>query len=139
MVSQSPRIGAVIRIAVLDGAETDQDSLSQSPRIGAVIRIDTRLVAGAGGLVCLNPLESGQSFECKLSISVEAILEKSQSPRIGAVIRIYGVRWNAATDTMSQSPRIGAVIRIANNLGSLMPEYRSQSPRIGAVIRMVPG
>ena len=87
---------------------------SQSPRIGAVIRIIRSLPAAGRGRhvsipsnrgshsnhhlikilndmkkLCLNPLESGQSFEFAMIVSTKTfVLVKSQSPRIGAVIRI---------------------------------------------------
>ena len=135
---------------------------SQSPRIGAVIRMSMSWTTRSRGIERLNPLESGQSFE-----SIHAILDGpashgvSQSPRIGAVIRIKeALRRLRRFRELSQSPRIGAVIRmdprsgwsrhcplvsIPSNRGSHSNKPRrpnqsreemSQSPRIGAVIRI---
>ena len=88
-LSQSPRIGAVIRMDVFQWALGVHKFLSQSPRIGAVIRIGQLPVFGKG--------------DCG----------KSQSPRIGAVIRINKQRVRPPFgDDSSQSPRIGAVIRM---------------------------
>ena len=61
--SQSPRIGAIIRMRVSLVNINLGDIMSQSPRIGAIIRIYYKEAVMKGGTMSLNPLESGQSFE----------------------------------------------------------------------------
>ena len=86
-MSQSPRIGAIIRIydiyinnddynlvsipsnrgnhsnLQLKYGQRIQRIQSQSPRIGAIIRIIITDALKPKRIACLNPLESGQSFE----------------------------------------------------------------------------
>ena len=63
--------------------------MSQSPRIGAVIRMRSTEGQKNKGTAGLNPLESGQSFESTVNLPVVVSSDtRSQSPRIGAVIRI---------------------------------------------------
>ena len=64
--------------------------MSQSPRIGAIIRIGLAARKSATADLSLNPLESGQSFESKTAMLFSGIISLSQSPRIGAIIRIAG-------------------------------------------------
>ena len=68
--------------------------MSQSPRIGAIIRIKTPDEMINDLVKSLNPLESGQSFEFEESVLKQAEARRSQSPRIGAIIRIPPKRYD---------------------------------------------
>ena len=159
--SQSPRIGAVIRIHHISG-ETKKDTVSIPSNRGSHSNLWSLPPFFDRNSPGLNPLESGQSFECKAPPNNHLTTTWSQSPRIGAVIRIKG--WGPRTGgphqglnplesgqsfeyynrdeavalgfDMSQSPRIGAVIRMYTAMHQAYGGSMSQSPRIGAVIRM---
>ena len=160
--SQSPRIGAVIRIY---GHRYEVDAngrLSQSPRIGAVIRIDrgkcglpahtilvsipsnrgshsntTRMGYWTSSQDTVSiPSNRGSHSNMMLGFKLGLVAGVSQSPRIGAVIRITPEACGDWCPNLSQSPRIGAVIRIKKGRRKVETYDVSQSPRIGAVIRI---
>ena len=161
-LSQSPRIGAVIRIIdplFDDGVRMSVSIPSNRGSHSNVFRHLFSLLY----LVSLNPLESGQSFECQFAwcrfvwcrfVSIPSnrgshsnLKEKFDQWMTALSLNPLesGQSFESTNPTEkppgesrgSQSPRIGAVIRIfMYTPGPWERNGRSQSPRIGAVIRI---
>ena len=134
-------------------------SQSQSPRIGAVIRINPEIFCEPVVECSLNPLESGQSFESKRHraegpyagpVSIPSNRGNHSNrhtpgrwPLSACCVSIPSNRGNHSNhessllqqvlQSLSQSPRIGAIIRImlwlkkSKNLKSLNPLESGQS------------
>ena len=124
-LSQSPRIGAVIRMARLVTYWAADPRLSQSPRIGAVIRIrknqhkdrptNVSIPSNRGSY---SNIQSSSRSRATGTVSIPSNRGSYSNPAVEEACR------NSAA-FMSQSPRIGAVIRILPS--SRLP--RLKSPR----------
>ncbi len=125
------------------------------------IKSSPNLISSAT-LRCLNPLESGQSFESEKEAALETLRNESQSPRIGAVIRISVIsclwkllkmclnplesgqsfEWNVkgkekAPTIKGLNPlELGQSFELKERDLVAEAQAVSQSPRIGAVIRI---
>ena len=102
---------------------------SQSPRIGAVIRILFVFLPGLSGGIRLNPLESGQSFEfCDRIRALERLERVSIPSNQGSHSNTNRPISGGRIPAKSQSPRIGAVIRMQKQSGSIMRRQKVSIP-----------